>query len=100
MSEFSVHRTADRIPALRYCLVLDGTRIAGGKPDYRGSQSLDGVAVEVDGALHVAQTGNDWWCVACGDCMAQGPKVKAPRDRAAVRAVQAWNERNGEGRLF
>lgn len=40
MSEFSVHRTADRIPALRYCLVLDGTRIAGGKPDYRGDNHL------------------------------------------------------------
>jgi len=40
MSEFSVHRTADTIPALRYCLVLDGTRIAGGKPDYRGDNHL------------------------------------------------------------
>lgn len=40
MSEFSVHRTADTIPALRYCLVLDGERIAGGKPDYRGNNHL------------------------------------------------------------
>jgi len=40
MSKFSVHRTADTIPALRYCLVLDGERIAGGKPDYRGNNHL------------------------------------------------------------
>lgn len=40
MSEFSVHRTADTIPALGYCLVLDGERIAGGKPDYRGDNHL------------------------------------------------------------
>ena len=36
MSEFSVHRTPDRIPGLMYCLVLDGKRIAGGKPDCSG----------------------------------------------------------------
>ena len=40
MSEFSVHRTADTIPALKYCLILDGERIAGGKPDYRGNNHL------------------------------------------------------------
>lgn len=40
MSEFSVHRTADTIPALKYCLILDGERIAGGKPDYRGDNYL------------------------------------------------------------
>lgn len=40
MSEFSVHSTSDTIPALRYCLVLDGERIAGGKPDYRGNNHL------------------------------------------------------------
>lgn len=40
MSEFSVHRTADTIPALRYCLLLDGVRIAGGKPDYRGNNHV------------------------------------------------------------
>lgn len=67
---------------------------------WRYGQPLDGVAVEVDGALHVAQTCDNWWCVACGDCMAQGPKVKAPRDRVAACAVQAWNKRNREGRLF
>ena len=40
MSEFSVHRTADTIPAFKYCLILDGERIAGGKPDYRGNNHL------------------------------------------------------------
>ena len=40
MSEFSVHSTSDTIPALRYYLVLDGERIAGGKPDYRGNNHL------------------------------------------------------------
>lgn len=40
MSEFSVHRTADTIQALKYCLILDGERIAGGKPDYRGNNYL------------------------------------------------------------
>lgn len=40
MSEFSVHRTLDTHPALKYCLILDGRRIAGGKPDYRGNNHL------------------------------------------------------------
>lgn len=40
MSEFSVHSTSDTIPALKYCLILDGERIAGGKPDYRGNNHL------------------------------------------------------------
>lgn len=37
MSEFTVCRTLSTHPALRYCLLLDDTRIAGGKPDYRGN---------------------------------------------------------------
>lgn len=40
MSEFTVCRTLDTHPALRYCLLLDDTRIAGGKPDYRGDNIL------------------------------------------------------------
>ena len=40
MSEFTVCRTADTYQALRYCLLLDGDRIAGGKPDYRGDNIL------------------------------------------------------------
>lgn len=37
MSEFSVYRTLLTHPGLMYCLVLDGDRIAGDKPDYRGN---------------------------------------------------------------
>ena len=33
-------RTLDTHPALRYCLLLDDMRIAGGKPDYRGDNIL------------------------------------------------------------
>lgn len=40
MSEFTVCRTLDTHPALRYCLLLDDYRIAGGKPDYRGDNIL------------------------------------------------------------
>jgi len=40
MSEFTVCRTLDTHPALRYCLLLDDMRIAGGKPDYRGDNIL------------------------------------------------------------
>ena len=40
MSEFTVCRTLDTHPALRYCLLLDDVRIAGGKPDYRGDNIL------------------------------------------------------------
>ena len=40
MSEFAVCRTLDTHPALRYCLLLDDMRIAGGKPDYRGDNIL------------------------------------------------------------
>lgn len=40
MSESTVCRTADTYQALRYCLLLDGDRIAGGKPDYRGDNIL------------------------------------------------------------
>lgn len=40
MSEFTVCRTLDIHPALRYCLLLDDMRIAGGKPDYRGDNIL------------------------------------------------------------
>lgn len=40
MSEFTVCRTLDTHPALRYCLLLDDTRIAGGKPDYRGNNYI------------------------------------------------------------
>lgn len=36
MSEFAVYRTL----ANGRCLVLDGTRIAGGKPDYRGNNYI------------------------------------------------------------
>lgn len=40
MTEFTVCRTLDTHPALRYCLLLDDMRIAGGKPDYRGDNIL------------------------------------------------------------
>lgn len=40
MSEFTVCRTLDTHPALRYCLLLDDYRIAGGKPDYRGNNII------------------------------------------------------------
>lgn len=36
MSEFTVYRTLGN----GRCLVLDGTRIAGGKPDYRGNNYI------------------------------------------------------------
>ena len=38
MSEFMVYRTTGD----GYCLALDGTRIAGAKPDYRGNNYVTG----------------------------------------------------------
>ena len=60
MSEFSVHRTLDTHPALRYCLVLDDVRIAGGKPDYRGDNHLISWRTkEMYGPVDALKTEND-----------------------------------------
>lgn len=61
----------------------------------------------VKGNLNVCYDSFGWMHVACVDCTAQGPKVKAPcstRDndkmrKAMVSAVEAWNAR-AEPTLF
>ena len=83
MSEFSVHRTADRTPALRYCLVLDGTRIAGGKPDYRG-----------DNHLISWQTGETYGPV--DDLMAENAKLRELLDFALPIAMYAASTEEGD----
>ena len=80
MSEFSVHRTL-----AGHCLALDGRRIAGGKPDYRGDNCVahfvtaetyapvrtcevecydDGVDEALDGEWH--SYAPPTWYLSCG----------------------------------
>lgn len=61
----------------------------------------------VEGNLSVAYDSFGWAWVQCLDCIANGPKVKAPRSRkdndklraSMVNAVNAWNKR-AEPTLF
>lgn len=60
MSEFSVHRTLGG----NYCLILDGDRIAGAKPDYRGNNHVTHwVTEETYGVVDGYET---FMCEKCG----------------------------------
>lgn len=52
----------------------------------------DGV-LDLEGGLGMVSPGIGWYAIRCRDCDCRGPNVKAGRDRAVARAIEAWNGR-------
>ena len=57
-----------------------------------GGLPYDG-PLDLEGGLGMVSAGIGWYAIRCRNCDARGPNVKASRDKACEKAINAWNGR-------
>lgn len=57
-----------------------------------GGLRFDG-ALDLDGNLGMVSSGIGYYAIRCRECDCRGPNIKASRDKAVAKAIEAWNGR-------
>lgn len=95
MSEVRAGSSEVRVSELKPCPFCGarGLRyVLGGLP-YNGR-------LDLEGELGMVSSGIGYYAIRCLECDSRGPNVKSKREHAVARAIEAWNKRDGDGRLF
>jgi hypothetical protein len=57
-----------------------------------GGLPYDGT-LDLEGGLGMVSSGIGYYAIRCRDCDCRGPNVKAKREQAVAKAIEAWNVR-------
>jgi hypothetical protein len=77
--------SSDELKPCPFCGASGLGYVLGGLPYYG--------TLELEGGLGMVSSGIGYYAICCRDCEWQGPKVKAKREQAVERAIEAWNGR-------